>query len=101
MSSISLSNSSDFFANTHQVMATNVKNIEDARVIGLGENHLKNHHRIKNSWVLDKLYRPGDVVLIEGLGRGQKIEDFQGLTEELDQYIINSKNYVLKPKNGD
>jgi len=45
---------------------TNVESVDEAQIICLGETHSSGYHRKINGAVIDSLYRPGDIVLVEG-----------------------------------
>lgn len=51
-----------------------ITKIEDAQIILLGENHVdKRHSKLENE-LINELFRPGDVVLLEGLSKDQAID---------------------------
>ena len=60
-----------YFNENFSVLETNVDNLHDAQVICLVEQHGKLSTDIKNSWLVSKIYRRGDVVLVENLNLGE------------------------------
>ena len=51
-------------ANNFHVLEHNVENVEDAKIIFLGE-HYTLSHKVKINWLLKKVYQLGDIVLVE------------------------------------
>lgn len=54
-----------FVSEHYTRIAGNVEHLDEAEVIGLGETHIVEDHRVRNAKVIDELAEPGDLILLE------------------------------------
>lgn len=53
------------FSTNYTPMCTNISSLSDAQIIILPESHCSENDQIRNAWIINTLYRKGDVVLVE------------------------------------
>lgn len=53
------------FSNNYTSICTNVSSLTDAQIIILPECHYYENDQMRNAWIINQLYRTGDVVLVE------------------------------------
>lgn len=58
-----------FFADTHQFIRGTAQNAKSAKVILLGERHDNVPNQIHNAYLIDQLYKEGDLILTETVER--------------------------------
>lgn len=56
----------DYFSKNFKVINANVNSLDEAEVILIGERHSQQEHIIKRHWLLNKLVREKDQLLVEG-----------------------------------
>lgn len=55
----------DIFLSNYTPKLTNVNSLEDAQIIVLPEWHHNSEDLERNAWIINKLYKEGDIVLVE------------------------------------
>jgi uncharacterized iron-regulated protein len=80
-----------FFQEQYKCIDSNITNLEEAEVICLGETHDKETDERKNAWLIDLLYKPGDVILVEGLDKDEEKVSYREVS-----YLASQARFVKK-----